>query len=94
MWSSVVIGFGYKIREKLVISQGPEKQKIRQTKVSLAHQSNSTYNGTTCTKIHSLLLNKHIFFSQRIGNISKLNFSLCQQVRDNVHHADQADHIN
>lgn len=31
---------------------------------------------------------------KKMQNIIKLNFPLCQQVRDNVRHVDQADHIN
>lgn len=36
MLSLVAIGFGYSMRKKLVVSQGPEQQKIGQAKVFLA----------------------------------------------------------
>lgn len=97
--SSVVRGFGYIIQKELVISPGLEQQKNGEVEVSLAQPEQlSTHWASTCASSSPAsppgFLNKHIFFSQRVENTIKLIFSFCQQVRDNVHHVNQADHIN
>lgn len=91
MLSLVAIGFGYSIRKKLVVSQGPGQQKVGQAKVSLACPwPLHTLSWHPCSGSPTLppgFLNKHIFFSQRVENFIELLFPPphCQQNRANAH---------